>query len=480
MPLAYSYARFSSAAQEGGHSLQRQIDAAKAFVERHPEHELVLDNTLNLVDAGISAFRGDNTQPDAALGRFIVAVGQGLVAQGSWLLIESWDRFSRQRVNKVAGLLLSLINQGIVIATIHNGNIYRESDFDEGPNGLVQLLGALIAMQGHYQEQVEKGKRVKAAWGSKYEKVAAGVKLTKITPFWLRLNDDRKSFTVIPEHVKTVERIFSLRQEGHGAFYIASKLNAENVPPIRGKKWGLTTIKRLLGSPSVIGTFTNAHGESFEGYFPPVISKDQYGLIQALSGAPNSQGGKANASHELVRLIKHQCGTTMRRMNKGSGYVRLRCLSCNVSLTMESAKDAVRVAVSNLTFCGVSTDWGVEISELQNKIEFELVPAAEDAFHLHKATRTRRTHEAYLQADKALNEAREELTLLLQNNRALLLRMEENSIRTSPDLLIAARKIIKSAIYDSDRQSLTIESLSGRVYTLDMRKPGSELMIGKT
>ena len=169
MPIAYSYKRFSSDAQEGNDSIRRQTVAAQRFIDDHPEYGLVLDTTLSLVDAGVSAYKGKNIK-SGALGVFMDAVRDELIPSGSWLLLESFDRFTRQSVNIAATELLILINRGIVVVTLHNHTIYREEDFN-GTEGLVNLLGAMIAMQGHHSEQVTKGKRVAEAWKANYAKI---------------------------------------------------------------------------------------------------------------------------------------------------------------------------------------------------------------------------------------------------------------------------------------------------------------------
>ncbi len=73
MPIAYSYKRFSSDAQEGNDSIRRQTAAAQRFIDDHPEYGLVLDTTLSLVDAGVSAYKGKNIK-SGALGVFMDAV----------------------------------------------------------------------------------------------------------------------------------------------------------------------------------------------------------------------------------------------------------------------------------------------------------------------------------------------------------------------------------------------------------------------
>ncbi len=88
---AYSYLRFSTPEQEKGDSKRRQMDLARRYADAQG---LDLDETLTFHDLGVSAFRGSNL--DAALGAFKSAVTDGRVPRGSYLLVESLDRLSRQ------------------------------------------------------------------------------------------------------------------------------------------------------------------------------------------------------------------------------------------------------------------------------------------------------------------------------------------------------------------------------------------------
>lgn len=91
---AYSYLRFSSAAQSWGDSRRRQT----AMAERHAEaHGLALDRDLSFRDLGISAFHGRNVR-EGALRAFLDAVELGIIPQGSHLLVESLDRISRDEI----------------------------------------------------------------------------------------------------------------------------------------------------------------------------------------------------------------------------------------------------------------------------------------------------------------------------------------------------------------------------------------------
>src|SRR6266568_928047 len=109
MPTAYSYARFSSEKQKHGASLDRQLEAATAYAHKH---SLVLDPS-SYRDLGVSAFRSKNV--DGALGAFIEAVDAKRIPKGSYLLIESFDRLTRDSVDVALELVLSILRKGIII-----------------------------------------------------------------------------------------------------------------------------------------------------------------------------------------------------------------------------------------------------------------------------------------------------------------------------------------------------------------------------
>ena len=109
MTKAYSYTRFSTLEQAKGDSFRRQSEAVSQYVTRHG---LELNNTLTIHDVGISAFRGSNAE-SGALGKFLEAVDKGLIEGGSYLLVESLDRISRQTTRKAVRTLEEIVERGI-------------------------------------------------------------------------------------------------------------------------------------------------------------------------------------------------------------------------------------------------------------------------------------------------------------------------------------------------------------------------------
>src|ERR1700751_364966 len=93
-PKAYSYARFSSRRQADGHSLERQLEIARAWYTREiAPLGLPLDDLK--CDDGYSAYRGQQVTK-GSLGHFLAEIKAGSVAKGSILIAENLDRISRQ------------------------------------------------------------------------------------------------------------------------------------------------------------------------------------------------------------------------------------------------------------------------------------------------------------------------------------------------------------------------------------------------
>jgi DNA invertase Pin-like site-specific DNA recombinase len=468
MPIAYSYKRFSSDAQEGNDSIRRQTAAAAKFIDDHPELDLTLDTTLSLTDAGVSAFKGKNLSKTGTLGMFMEAVRDGIIKPGSWLLLESLDRFTRQAVNLAAPELLSLINQGIVVVTLHNQTIYRAEDFS-GMEGLVNLIGALIAMQGHHQEQVAKGKMVAAAWKNNYAKAAAGGHVvTKIVPFWLEVNPERTGFNVLEDKASIVREIYERRASGEGKTKIANDLTARGIPTSKNRGesiWHGSAVAKLLDSDTPAGVLVNKHGERFEGYYPSIVSPALFQQVRALRQQAPVQG-KATTSHILTGLVKHACGTTMRRVNKGakSSGIKLQCPKCLNSIPFIEAVNLVSQALFESQWIKSDTNAGAETLQKEADID-GLALEVEEAYLHWRRVKTLEAKTIFERITKELTEARDALTKVKGTNTEVLALMEEQAlIRASKggSIIRALGSVVTSASFNHECTELKVQTISGK------------------
>src|SRR5262249_5483624 len=205
------YLRMSTDIQLKGDSRRRQLEASKAYAEANG---LELADDAQLEDIGISAFKGANVK-GGALGQFLTAVKSGRGERGSYLLVESLDRLSREEILPAHSLFLGIVQSGINLVTLVDGRVY-----DPKKTNLVDMITSLVIMERAHEESKTKSMRVGAAWKNKRKKAAEGQPMTARCPAWLRLSPDRRSYELIPERVEIVRQIFADSAAGLGMYSI--------------------------------------------------------------------------------------------------------------------------------------------------------------------------------------------------------------------------------------------------------------------
>jgi DNA invertase Pin-like site-specific DNA recombinase len=330
-PRAYSYLRFSTPEQSQGDSFRRQTEASERYAT---QHGLDLDTKTTFRDLGVSAFRGRNVK-EGALGQFIAAVEAGSIQPGSFLLVESLDRLSRQTVNRAFLQFQSIVDQGINVVTLQDGKIYSRETLEENFGDLMVSLAVMFRAN---EESATKSKRLKAAWTAKRKKAVEGThKLTSICPAWLTLDRGKGTFVVLKDRAKVVRRIFDMTLGGHGKATIAQAFNREGVPVFGRSEqgWHPSYIQKILDNDAVHGVF-HPHrldvssgrrkrvpdGEPVEGYYPAVVSRETFLQARRLR-----QGRKIDSGRKGVRFSNlftgiakcGHCGAPMHYVNKGAG-----------------------------------------------------------------------------------------------------------------------------------------------------------------
>jgi len=139
-PRLYSYVRFSSERQAKGQSLERQKSSIENLVKKIAvEHNLEIFEEYQ--DFGVSAYKGKNAT-EGALSEFIQHVESGKIPRGSYLLIESLDRFSRANPMNAVNMFTSLLLKGIVVITGIDNQIYKVSEVNN--DTLQQLMFSVM------------------------------------------------------------------------------------------------------------------------------------------------------------------------------------------------------------------------------------------------------------------------------------------------------------------------------------------------
>ncbi len=335
-PKAYSYLRFSTPDQMKGDSERRQLDAARRYAR---EHELELDEELTFHDLGVSAFRGKNANV-GMLARFRRAVEDDIVEPGSFLLVEDFDRLSRMSPWDAFPVFQEIINSGITVVTLKDGEIWRKEALQANP---LLLMKSLFAMWNGHNESVKKSARVADAMAAKRRKLVAGEPTARpykrMGPAWTVYDDASKSFVAIPERVEVVRAIFAKADAGAGIDRIARQLNEAGAPTWgegkrRAKFWRGSYIRKILINKAVIGTFTphtigrdEVTGarrdnplEPIPNYYPTIVEPEVFERVSGRVGTTAARGRNAGRlPTSLVAGVAKcaRCGSSMLLVKKG-------------------------------------------------------------------------------------------------------------------------------------------------------------------
>lgn len=339
---AFSYVRMSTDLQLKGDSLRRQREASRKYAE---SHGLELVEDVDLHDIGVSAYKGKNLA-SGAFGRFLEAVREGKIEKGSYLLVESFDRMSRQEPMVALKPFMEIVEAGLVLVTLDDERVFR------GKISFEDLIISIAKMSRANEESARKSDRLSQAWKAK--RAAIGQKkLTARCPSWLRLSADRTGFEVIEERAAIIRRIFDEASSGIGTFTIVRRLNEDGVPTFTGKNgWQNSTVNKILSSATAIGIFQpnrmeggkrTPDGDPIRNYFPRIVSQPvfeaaQRGRLERKTkpeqGRKGSGGPKGKHFTNLFSKLAvcDYCSKPMHYQNKGAPPKGQSYLVCSNAL----------------------------------------------------------------------------------------------------------------------------------------------------
>jgi DNA invertase Pin-like site-specific DNA recombinase len=476
-PKAYSYVRFSTPEQARGDSLNRQTEAARRYAA---SMNLELDESLTFRDLGVSAHHGRNAEV-GALGAFLEAVKEGRVCSGSFLLVESLDRISRQTVRKAVRTLESIVDTGITVVDLSDsGRAYSIETLDTDPFAFVMM--ALRFIRAH-EESATKGMRVAAAYEKKRASAAANAKLdkpfTRMLPAWLRWDDERKAHAVIEDRAKIIREIFDKADSGWGQHRIAHWLNGRGIKPWgRAAHWHRSYVRKILTNSAVIGIFTPHKAvkgsggvrrrvplDSVTGYWPAIVDPDLFQRVWSCSAAAAPKGRNADrppASIFAGVLRCSHCAQTVIRVAKGP-YVYLVCSRAHAkagckyqAVRYADAESALVVNVS--TICdgaprgAATSEVEEEIWNLDNAL-FELRFEAEALVDELARTRSEAIRRRLREKESTIEECERRSRELSAQREILsdafvvrrLARLRE-ALETKPIDVAASNKVLKEAV----------------------------------
>jgi len=324
-----SYRRVSLGRQVADEGLRRQDAAARDYCERTGDQ---LDEAF--VDAGMSAYRGKNAAV-GRLGRIMELAEGGTWAPGTKLLVEHFDRLSRDRLTDARQRAERILKAGLTIVTLADGQEYTWDRINHDIGAII--LMTVMMFKSHEESQL-KGARVADTKRQRREAARRGeAKMTRQCPHWLKAVGEGKNFKFVlyAKASEAIQRMCEEAASGMGKRLIVSRLNRDGVHAPKGANgWHHSTVGALLRDRRLIGEFQPtmvqdgkrvASGDPIPDYFPAVIDKALFQRVQAaVSERRYERSGKGSGGR------------------KGWGFPNLflglgKCVECGATLIYESA-----------------------------------------------------------------------------------------------------------------------------------------------
>lgn len=450
-PRVISYIRFSSKRQARGRSEERQGDSAQKWCEANG---FVLDE--NLADLGLSAFRGrQRTKGDLAA--FLQNIEEGRIPAGSYLLVEHFDRLSREEVSDAQDLVKSILKKGVFIVTLLDGAKYTK----ESLNNLGALFTMLIMFSRAHEESRIKGERVTDTYTRKR---AEGLRPFGAAPGWLKRKKDSKDgeWEVIPELADIVVKVFEHAANGFGGPSIAKLANAEKWPlPTRRTAWSTENWHSkmpaiILKNRAVLGETEHwlrsrkameeaqvdapfKSGKIIKDYYPRIVSDDLWYRARAAVASrktlpPRRDEHYLNIFSGLLRC--GHCGASVQRKAELRGWSRAQltctnkmagvttCKTASANKTEPAVLTDICMHAGDMLGLGYDKQAAVEEIEVANS---KLADVAEKIANLGVAIQQAGPIPEFLEQVQLLSKERSSLEELIESRRQQLT-LEPNSM----------------------------------------------------
>lgn len=312
---AISYARWSSGRQSDGDSLRRQTESAERFCLTYG---LSLDKQL--VDGGVSAFKGANLNLEASLGKLMEDVRSGVISSETILLLENLDRFTRTNPVDAVPILINLLRTGLTLVTLQDERVHTLSGYADNT---MHLMMSLMSMQAAHDYSAKLSKRVSEEWGNRANRARQGrVRMSKV-PFWI----DRET-QKLNDRAAIAKSVFEMAKSGAGQRAIANALNLKGVPSPSGRTWSKSSVQDTLDSPATYGSLM-VKGDEVKGYYPALITETEWLAIQQRNRMRYRNPQAANTANLFPRLLRcGVCGSPMNVSTTNSRGKTWRYLAC--------------------------------------------------------------------------------------------------------------------------------------------------------
>ncbi|KPM64864.1 hypothetical protein HB4184_07875 [Pseudomonas putida] len=245
----------------------------------------------------------------------------GEIDKGSYLLIENFDRLSRDKIVRSNKIFTDLLYAGIKIVILDKNKIYDAENLDFG-----DWISALVEFERANAESERKSDFSSKAWRFNREKMRAGEIVTKKVPTWLRVENN--AFVIDHAKVERINTLFKLSLS-KGLQEATREYN-----DLYSEKLAIHQTQYLLSNRKLIGEHSpqkihydesgqlkrKDEGEAIPNYYPSVVDEKLFYQVQEVIKSRRPFAGRySNQRYNVFRDLIYckWCGGTIRYMNKG-------------------------------------------------------------------------------------------------------------------------------------------------------------------
>lgn len=297
--------------------------------------EIAPDNIV--YDRGRSAFDGSNLLK----GNLKDLIEK--LQDGDFLVVESIDRLTRQRVLVGVDLIQKLLMRGIKLYTTIDKKLYEVSDPSRDLETL--LLISVIAKRANEESETKSVRRKSAYKKAKDAAAATGKVFNKLSPpFGVRFDEVEQKFVELTEEADDIRKIFELLKD-FGVDETCRRINQISTR----RKWTNRAVffllknKMPLGTLSVFSRLRNDGKEKriferyIDNYYPQIVT--DFDFYSALKAMQNRKKDRVAGRYTLNNfnifkkvIFCQNCGSSMictktnvRSKTGEGGYTYLTC-----------------------------------------------------------------------------------------------------------------------------------------------------------
>ena len=259
-------------------------------------------------------------------------IENGEIERGDYIIVESIDRLTRQKLTDSVDLIQSILKKGVRLHTVFDNKTYSYDDPTRDLETLI-LVG-VIAKRAH-EESDTKSKRLKSAWVKKRDAAESSV-IGKRCPYGFRYDEKAKTFVIVEEEAAEIRHIFSLLKHV-GVLECIKTINQYSK-----RRWTRTSVLHLINNRSPIGALRLQRRKEnggrvldryVPGYFPKIIEESDFdAAIAAMKTRSTGQGQGRRTKHHFnifrnaIQCHEHKCGMIFNLQKVGDKhYAYLVC-----------------------------------------------------------------------------------------------------------------------------------------------------------